>query len=313
MTQLLHVPFWLGDFVMAQPFAHRWSRHFKDEKKIVVVDPSLEKLFERSGLDTEVWVLGKKDRGELTRRLKAEKPEGAWVMTNSLGSILPYWKAGVPRRYGFGGNWTKYLLTDRADPSLLSLPQGDRWMKAFDLGFEGETPRWLELDRSDEHPPHLLVFPGAKYGPSKQWDPEAYAGVIEKALEQGWKVTLVGSPDEKEDARAIQTHLEHPVDDWCGQYRLHELLDAISDLKRPLALANDSGAMHLMAACGLPTLGLYFSTAASNTPPAFGEVKLMEAEIECRPCYARTCPKGHYDCRKRLGVDAVFLELSSLA
>lgn len=298
---------------MAQPFAHRWSRHFSEAKKVVVVDPSLEKLLGHCRLDAEVWVFGKKDRNELYQRLIEERPDGAWIMTNSAGSLLPYWKAGVRRRHGFGGKWTRLLLTDRADRSLLSLPQGERWQRAFDIGPEGETPTWLDLDMSSEQVPTLLVFPGAKYGPSKQWEAASYAEVMRLAKEEGWKVALVGSPDEAKDAEEIQKHLDFSVENWCGRYRLHELLDVVSELNRPLALANDSGAMHLMAACGLPTLGLYFSTSASKTPPAFGQVELVEAEISCRPCFARACPKNHYDCRKKIRPEEVFKKLATMA
>ena len=297
---------------MAQPFTHRWCQHFKEERKIAVVDPSLKKLLERSGLDVEIWVFGKNDRQALLQKLRSDQPDAAWVMTNSFGSILPYWKSGVTKRYGFGGSWSRFLLTNRADRSLLSLPQGERWLKAFDLGPIDEPPTWLDLDFSPNHPPHLLVFPGAKYGPSKQWDAKAYAEVISQAIASGWKATLVGSPDEKKDADSILEHLETPIENWCGKYRLDDLLDAVAKLKRPLALANDSGAMHLMAACGLPTLGLYFSTSSANTPPAFGNVKILEADISCRPCYSRNCPKDHYDCRKKILADDVFKELSSL-
>ena len=83
-------------------------------------------------------------------------------------------------------------------------------------------------------------------------------------------------------------------------------------MKNPLVLANDSGAMHLMAATGIPTLGLYFSTSVANTPPAFGPAVTLEAEMVCRPCYARECPKGHYGCREKLTPELIFEQLIDL-
>ena len=286
---------------MALPIAHAWCKQHFGDRLIAVIDPSLEVLLRRANLPLEIWVVSKKERGRLVQLLKTQRPTTAFIMTNSLGSLWPYAKARVSKRIGFGGKLTRYLLTDRGGRSLLSLPQGERWFSLLKLEpLASKTPSLIQIHRTLNHLPQLLVFPGAKYGPAKQWDMASYAEFIRLCQQKGWEVILMGTPAEKEDTEKIQQYLEQPVKNLCGTLSLSALLDYVSTLSRPVVLANDSGAMHLLAACGVPTLGLYFSTSARNTPPAFGPYRVLEAQVPCRPCYARQCPYRHYECRAAL-------------
>ena len=286
---------------MALPIAHAWCEHYSGQRLIAVIDPSLEVLLRRANLPLEIWVVSKKERERLAQLLKIHRPSTAFIMTNSLGSLWPYFKSRVPQRIGFGGKLTRYLLTQRGCRSLLSLPQGERWFSLLKLEAQSsKIPYLIQSQRSLNHLPQLLVFPGAKYGPAKQWDMASYAEFIGCCQQKGWEVILMGTPAEKEDAEKIQQYLKQPVKNLCGSLNISALLDYISTLPRPVVLANDSGAMHLLAACGVPTLGLYFSTSARNTPPAFGPYRVLEAQVPCRPCYARQCPYQHYQCRAAL-------------
>ena len=286
---------------MALPAAHAWSHQHLGDRLIAVIDPSLEVLLRRTDLPIEIWVVSKKDRGNLVKLLRENSVDSALIMTNSVGSLWPYFKARIPLRIGFGGKWTRWLLNSRADRSLLNLPQGERWLRILGVNSNcPPTPYLIHSVRDIQVRPQLLVFPGAKYGPAKQWDMKSYAHLISLCQKKGWEIYLMGTPAEKKDALEIEKYLTQPVKNLCGTLSLSALLDYISLLPRPLVLANDSGAMHLLAACGVPTVGLYFSTSASNTPPAFGPYKICEAEVSCRPCYARTCPLGHYQCRSAL-------------
>jgi heptosyltransferase-2 len=312
-THILHFPFWLGDAIMALPFAHAWERFHDRESTILVIDPSLEEVLKRSQLTSERWLLKKNQRKELAGRLAQRTPNSVTLLTNSWGSYWPYVKTRVPNRIGFGGKWTKWFLTQRGEEEFRKLPQGERWFRLLKPEHRLEQVPYLsKLECSSAKISELLVFPGAKYGPAKQWDHGSYADVIKLAQLEGWKVSIMGTPEEQKDAEGIMSHLDAPVENACGKYKIGELLDRLKDLEGPVALANDSGAMHLLAAAGVPTLGLYFSTSSLNTPPAYGVYKCLEADIGCRPCYGRVCPKGHYDCRRQFEPKEVLRELKGL-
>jgi heptosyltransferase-2 len=82
-------------------------------------------------------------------------------------------------------------------------------------------------------------------------------------------------------------------------------------------VSNDSGALHLGAALGLPVTAIFgptderrtgprgvpveqFTTAEASGPPA----ALLTTRVWCRPCMLRECPIDHR-CMRRISVDAV--------
>ena len=192
------------------------------------------------------------------------------------------------------------------------MPQGERWAKMVVNQPDQLKVKPLLNIKRDQPKPYLMVFPGAKYGPAKQWDANSYASIINMALNKGWEVGLYGTKDESEIGHEIAKSLKGNVPTYFGTHNLKALMDHIETLNNPICLANDSGAMHFLSACGVPTLGMYFSTSAKNTPPAFGKYKILEADIACRPCYKRTCPLEHYDCRKKITIRQVWDEITQL-
>jgi ADP-heptose:LPS heptosyltransferase len=68
---------------------------------------------------------------------------------------------------------------------------------------------------------------------------------------------------------------------------------------------NDSGAMHLAGALGIPTVGIFGSTNPYRTGPLGPRAQFIWNKIDCAPCLARTCRFGHYNCLTGIAVDDV--------
>jgi heptosyltransferase-2 len=68
-------------------------------------------------------------------------------------------------------------------------------------------------------------------------------------------------------------------------------------------LSNDSGAMHLAAALGVPVVAVFGPTDERATAPV-GDHAILTADVFCRPCMLRECPIDHR-CMKRIGADRV--------
>ncbi len=311
--RVVHFPFWLGDFIMALPLARAFAAKHAGDRLVGVLDASLAPLLQRSGLPIEPWAFGKRQRRALLTRLRRERPAEVVLLTNSLGSIWPYFLARVPERRGFGSRFSRRLLT-RPCAMDMNLPQGERNLALieFPAGDSKPTPlARVPVDRGT--PPFLMIFPGAQYGPAKFWGAERFAAVGQLAMEHGWQVGVFGSSGDAAEAKAVSGKLGHRrCVDYSGTLSLEGLLQFMERTTNPIALTNDSGALHLCAAAGVPSAGLYLSTNARRTPPAFGSFKLIEADIECRPCYRRQCPFGHYQCRERLEPARIFAELEAL-
>lgn len=100
----------------------------------------------------------------------------------------------------------------------------------------------------------LLVPGGSAHRPAKRWPAERYAALARHLLGQGLVPLLLGAAAERAELAAIAAAAAG-ARDLCG----HTSLEALAELGRRAALAvgNDTGPMHLIAAAGCPSLVLY--------------------------------------------------------
>jgi len=100
----------------------------------------------------------------------------------------------------------------------------------------------------------LLVPGGSAHRPAKRWPAASYAALARHLLGQGMTPLLLGSAAEREEITSI-ARAAPGTRDLCGRTSL----EAIAELGRGAALAvgNDTGPMHLIAAAGAPSLVLY--------------------------------------------------------
>jgi len=108
--------------------------------------------------------------------------------------------------------------------------------------------------------PILAIAPGANWV-GKTWPPERFAEVATRLLSPdgplaGGRLLIVGSAADKVAAQAIKHAVSR--DRVIGEPGQLDLLTTYACLKHVrLFIGNDSGAMHLAAAAGAPTLGLF--------------------------------------------------------
>ncbi|MFN4177551.1 glycosyltransferase family 9 protein [Phenylobacterium sp.] len=106
--------------------------------------------------------------------------------------------------------------------------------------------------------PILAMAPAANWV-GKTWPVERFSQVAMRLLRgdgplKGGRLMVVGGPGDAPAVRALRDVARNRVIDLTGQ----GLLTAHAALKRArLFIGNDSGAMHLAAAAGVPTLGLF--------------------------------------------------------
>jgi ADP-heptose:LPS heptosyltransferase len=109
-------------------------------------------------------------------------------------------------------------------------------------------------------PRYALLVPGASaHRPDKRWPVAHFRALAQALLAEGIAPVLIGTAVEAEASRAIATALPG-VFNLTGQTSLDEL----GSLGRGavLAVGNDTGPMHLLAAVGCPALTLF--SAASD-------------------------------------------------
>src|SRR6478736_1101646 len=69
-----------------------------------------------------------------------------------------------------------------------------------------------------------------------------------------------------------------------------------------VAISNDSGLLHVAAALGTPTIGIFGPTSPWHWAPLnpLAGVVQADGELDCRPCHKPVCGLGHHRCMREI-------------
>jgi heptosyltransferase-2 len=256
-------------------------------------------------------------------QLRAARADAILLLPNSFGSAWVARRAGIAERWGYRAEGRGWMLTRAVDRPRAGGHQIDYYLLlARGLGVEAPaaaprlTPRARTLDRADallrEHGApagaRLVGFaPGAAYGHAKQWPPARVAEVI-AGLAGHAAAVLVGAAADRETARAIESSLPAGTRavNLVGRTTLRQLVGVIA--RCTAFVSNDSGAMHVASALGVPLTAIFGPTDERVTSPGSG-ADLIVSDVFCRPCLLRECPIDHR-CMKRIEVDTVLRSIA---
>jgi heptosyltransferase-2 len=166
-----------------------------------------------------------------------------------------------------------------------------------------EIARWRERMALTDAQPVAVVAPGA-VGPSKRWPAAAYAALTGQLAGQGFSVWVIGGPQEKALAGEICAASPSGCRDLTGA----DLRNAILALAAAdVAISNDSGLLHVAAAIGTPSIGIFGPTSAWHWAPLNPLAAVIEpkTDVPCRPCHKPTCRLGHHRCMNDIPVAQV--------
>lgn len=123
-----------------------------------------------------------------------------------------------------------------------------------------DADRALARDLVPDGVPVLAIGPTANWA-AKTWSPDNFAELTERlaakdGLMPGCRIALFGRDDERPQAiRLIEAIPEDRRIDLIGRLSLAEVYACLQ--RCTFYVGNDSGLMHLSAAAGIPTLGLF--------------------------------------------------------
>jgi heptosyltransferase-2 len=127
--------------------------------------------------------------------------------------------------------------------------------------------------------------------------------------EKGAVSVLVGAAGDRDAGREIESALPPDVRvlNLIGRTDLRLLTGLLA--RCGAFVSNDSGAMHLAAAIGVPVAAIFGPTDDRVTAP-LGDHDVLIHQVFCRPCMLRDCPIDHR-CMTGITVDAVFGAVST--
>ena len=315
------LPNWLGDLVMVQPAVTALRQR---GPVTGVIAPGLAGLVEDCGLVDHIEIFDRRgrDRGlggllRAGRRLRGARE--AFVFGPSLRAAALSAATGAPRRVGLGGAGREVFLTEVRRPGFpkRSVHLVDEWGGVVSAGVadvgrcewtvgEKGGQGLAELRRSDDAlSGEFVVFaPSANYGVTKEWPESAFAEVALRLRdEEGLVPVFIGSVSAAERERAGSLATRTRGIDISGRTDLPTLAAVFAAAR--LFIGNDSGPMHLAAAVGTPTVGIFGSTSPEWTAPRGSSVRVVgPAPAACSPCFRKTCPFDR-ECLTGIGPDVV--------
>ena len=316
---LIRAPNWLGDAVMALPAMAAVRRTFPRSTLAVAAPAGVAPMFQEmtGAAQDELLTV---EPGTEKAAVSAGRFDLAILLPNSFRSAWVAHRAGVPHRWGLASSARGWLLTRSVRPPNRPRHQSARYLALMDaLGVSGsdDHPRVSVTAASAERARDLLsrngldasstvvgMAPGAAYGHAKRWPPSRMAELIGRLGARGARCILVGAAGDRDAGREIESALPAAsgVVNLIGRTDLRLLTGVLERCQA--FVSNDSGAMHLAAAVGVPVTAIFGPTDERVTSP-IGNHDVLIQQVFCRPCMLRDCPIDHR-CMKRISVDQVF-------
>lgn len=313
---LIRIPNWLGDAVMASPV---FENIYPTERVVLFGPAPLLELFEDLPNSHTLPFIRGNLKANLTT-LSSFRDERGLLLTNSLSSALLFFLARIKERIGYSTDLRGPFLTYRIKPPKNKLHQRDKYLYLLEkIGYRITTKELRihlsrqKIDRAYEFLIHMginpekdniaVLAPGANYGPAKMWPETNYRDLAIRLANAGFKVLVVGSPQELPLCQRISEGLKATFN-LCGKTSLG-VIAGILKLSAVL-ISNDSGLMHLASALRIPQVAIFGSTDPLATGPLNPRARVIRKELPCSPCFKRTCPKGNYLCMTSIGPEEVF-------
>lgn len=321
---LIRATNWVGDAVMSLPAIRAIKSRFPSARIAVVARPWVADLYaHESAVDRVIEYPFAAGAHELARKiryawaLRRERFDLAILFQNAFEAALLAKVAGIPKIIGYDRDGRRILLTDPVRvPEKGDIPQHERFYYLELLrraGLIDELPDvsgirlegaslCAEAGRARFHElgiplPAIGVSPGAAYGSAKRWLPERFAESVARiARDSGATVCLFGSPAERALCDAVVELIgRHSPQLYARNLAGATSLRAFMEMAAAcmLFVTNDSGAMHIASALGVPTVAVFGATNHVTTGPTGPLARVVRRDVSCSPCLLRECPIDH--------------------
>jgi heptosyltransferase II len=326
---------WIGDAVMSLPALRALRSSYPEAHIAVLAKPWVASLYEgERSIDRIVpleGAAGLRDWGLKWNATSALRKEGfdlAVLFPNSFESAAMAFLSGAKRRIGYAREARSFLLTDAVPlPVKGEIPRHERFYYLEMLRRAGIIDALPDVHEIRLHGagaartrgealftargiglPVVGVSPGAAYGGAKRWLPERFAEASSQLAERiGGSVAVFGSVGEK--SMCDEVAAASGGTNFAGDTTLREFIDMTAACN--LFLTNDSGAMHIAAALGVPSVTVFGPTDETATGPSGAHARLLREPVECAPCKLRECPIDHR-CMTRVTAGRVVEEAAKL-
>jgi lipopolysaccharide heptosyltransferase II len=318
---LIRATNWVGDAIMALPALRVVRARFPDAHIAIVARRYVADLYGGQNICDELFSYdpkgehsGMQGREKLACELGSRNFDTALLLQNAFDAAWLVWRARIRERIGYARDGRSLLLTKPITvPRPGEIPAHEQfyylellrrigWLKTLPQ----HTDASLHVDESQHQcaeqtlqsagarpkVPRIAIGAGASYGSAKCWPPDRFAAFVNLFRSHtDADVILFGTSPEQTVSEAIAAGVSGSSLSLVGKTSIADLPALLS--RCHLFVGNDSGAMHVAAAVGLPVVAIFGSTDPYGTAPITQRSTLVQQKPYCSPCFLRRCPIDH--------------------
>jgi heptosyltransferase-2 len=320
MKILIRATNWVGDAIMALP-AIRVIRNRPDSNISILARSYVADIYRDQNVADELIIYdhrgkhaGISGRERLASELRSRRFDVAILLQNAFDAAWLAWRAGIPQRIGYARDARSLLLTKAVPvPKPGAIPPHEKfyylellrrlgWIDSIPdepfiklhVNEASRTGAADQLAAAGVRPNavRIAIGAGASYGSAKCWPPSRFAELANH-LQAQWDadVILFGAAGETDVSSAIASEMKRVPIDLTGKTSVADLPALLSHCH--VFIGNDSGAMHVAAAVGLPAVAIFGPTDPFGTAPVTPHHTIVREQPYCSPCFLRRCPIDH--------------------
>ncbi len=326
---------WIGDVVMISPAVRAIRGRFPDARIAILAkrwvletlqgNPCFDDLIEYDDGGRRHRLT---DSVRLAAELRRRRFDLGVLFQKAFEAAALAFLGRVRIRVGYATDFRSALLTHALPPPPVSMHHVDAFLglaRAIGCRVEDPVP-FFHLDGATRHQatallpaawldggPIVALHPGASK-PGRAWHAQRFAGLAALLChEAGARLLLLGGPGDQELVAAIARAVAADRVLAPNPPTSIRITAALLEKCR-LFVGNDSGPMHLAAAVGVPTLGLFGPGDPRKTAPRARPgvpIVTLSKDYPCSPCrqdFFRECPpapSGKPFCLEEIDIDEV--------
>lgn len=315
----------IGDIILSTIILENLKSHFPSADIDYLTEGFARQSLINNPLVNKILVMGKTEFPlKAALKIRKEKYDLVLDLWSNPRSAQITFLSGVKYRAGFAYRGRKYAYNILATSSrgkchsaehnleilkALNIPVVSKKVSYYtsqdDRNFAEDFFRSKDLSDANGV---LGIIPAGGWE-SKRCDKEKWVEIINAFnAKYGFRTLILWGPGDEADSQYIREKIPSvipapPVD-------INKLSALIQ--KCTLCIANDSGPMHISAALGIPTIGLFGPTDPAGHGPYSPVGRYIRKEdLFCINCNLLTCPYDH-ECLKQLSVNELIKLSDSL-
>ena len=305
----------LGEALLNIPAIRALKQNF-NSSIVVLVNPVVRELLIGSPeidqilpFDEEEWNKSISTKLQLLRQIRKGKYDLAVVFNPTKRFHILSYLAGIPRRLGYARKWS-FLLTHKIEDKkslgqkheveynldLVRSIGADTDEKDISITLEKKDTRFVEdllLKYAITAQDLIIAIHPHSSNPAKSWPKENFASIADELHSRfAAKVVIIGAAQERDSVINLISLTKYSPINLSGELTLKQLTAFLQ--RCPLLISNDSGPVHIAAACRTPTVVIFGRNIPGVGPKRWGPWGnghiVLHKDAGCNPCLDRECP-----------------------